>query len=194
MKRILLIIIVLCVSLVMHSCADGNKHQGMLDPNSTNVVVVNGQTSKSEGENLSMTWNEENVQREQDDIYFFMQRYHWKAQPLGSGVYVEILEEGSGPLVNSGDEVSLEYVTQALTGDTVYTSQQSGLKTFMVDKSEEISGLHEAVKMMRKGSRAHIVIPSWRAYGVGGDGNHIRGKMSLAMTVKVTDIQVDKAN
>lgn len=187
MERIVLIVS-LMAGILLASCGGEEKQQGFLDPSSSNVAVVNGPTENESGD-LSMNWNGDNVQREKEDIYFFMQRHHWNAKQLGSGVFVEILEEGSGPLVQSGDEVSLEYVTQALTGDTVYTSQKSGLKNFRVDKSEEISGLHEAVKSLRKGARAHILVPSWRAYGVGGDGDCIRGKMSLAMTVKVADVQ-----
>ena len=76
-----------------------------------------------------------------------------------------------------------------LTGDTVYTSDRDGVKQFKVDKSDEIAGLNEAVKMMRKGERARLVIPSFLAYGVAGDGGRIRGKATLAMYVELVDIQ-----
>ena len=79
-----------------------------------------------------------------------------------------------------------------LSGDTVYSSRKDGLKTFKVDKSDEIMGLHEAVKKMKKGGKAHLVVPSFLAYGVAGDGRRIRGKVSLAMTIEVVDIERNK--
>ena len=85
--------------------------------------------------------------------------------------------------------VTVKYTTVLLTGDTVYSSDRDGLKRFKVDKSDEIAGLNEAVKMMRKGERARLVIPSFLAYGVAGDGDRIRGKVTLAMYVELIDIQ-----
>ena len=53
-------------------------------------------------------------------------------------------------------------------------------------------GLHEAVKKMKRGGSAHLVVPSFLAYGVAGDGRRIRGKVSLAMTIEVVDIERNK--
>ncbi len=58
-----------------------------------------------------------------------------------------------------------------------------------MDKSDEVVGLNEAVKSLRKGGKAHVVIPSFLGYGLAGDGERIRGKVSLAMTIEVVDIQ-----
>ena len=144
---------------------------------------------QKKGDEAAMDWNSVNAAREDEDIDFFIKRYGWKAERRGNGLRVEVLEEGSGPFVKSEDIVTLEYTTCLLTGDTVYSSQVKGPKEFKVDKSDEVVGLNEAVKSLRKGGKAHVVIPSFLGYGLAGDGERIRGKVSLAMTIEVTDIQ-----
>ncbi len=149
------------------------------------------QSDQKEKEDPYLEWNRVNVGREDEDIDFFTNRYGWDVQKTGTGLRIEMLENGTGDLVKSEQTVALEYSTCLLTGDTVYSSAKQGVKQFKVDKSSEIAGLNEAVKMMRKGSKAHLVIPSFLAYGVAGDGQRIRGKVSLAMTVEVVDVQND---
>ena len=146
-------------------------------------------SGKVEKEDPYVDWNRVNVNREDEDIDFFTQRYEWNVKKTGTGLRIEMLRDGEGALIQPEDEVSLEYTTMLLTGDTVYTSRKQGIKEFKVDKSSEIAGLNEAVKMMKKGGEAHLVIPSFLAYGIAGDGERIRGKVSLAMTVKVVDVK-----
>lgn len=134
-------------------------------------------------------WNSVNATREDEDIDFFTERYGWKTERKGNGLRIEVLKEGSGPQIVSEDVVTLEYTTCLLTGDTAYTSKEMGPKTFTVDKSNEIAGLNEAVKSLKKGAKAHVVIPSFLGYGVAGDGQRIRGKVSLAMTIEVVDVE-----
>ena len=60
-----------------------------------------------------------------------------------------------------------------------------GKKVFVVDKSSEITGLHEAVKLLKPGGKANLVIPSHLAYGVAGDGHRIIGQKSVAMKISI---------
>lgn len=147
------------------------------------------QSEKPEEKDPYLDWNRVNVGREDEDIDFFTRRYGWKVQRTGTGLRIEILREGAGSFIGTEDTVTLRYTTCLLTGDTVYSSDNQGVKQFTVDKSSEIAGLNEAVKMMKKGAKAHLVIPSFLAYGVAGDGERIRGKLSLAMTVEVVDVR-----
>ncbi|MBO4232563.1 MAG: FKBP-type peptidyl-prolyl cis-trans isomerase [Bacteroidales bacterium] len=127
------------------------------------------------------------LRMEDEDIQLFLKRYGWNTDKKESGLYIEVLETGSGETFKEGDEVQLDYVTQLLDGEVVYSSKEDGVKKFKVDKSEEIAGLHEAVKYLRHGARARIVLPSYLAYGVAGDGNKIKGRKSLAMTIEISD-------
>jgi len=153
-----------------------------------NGVVLVKESNAKEKPDPYVEWNKMNVNREEEDIDFFVKRYGWEMQKLGIGLRIQVLDAGQGDLIKSEDVVTLKYTTLLLTGDTVYSSAKEGEKIFKVDKSEEIVGLHEAVKMMKKGGRARLVIPSFLAYGIAGDGVRIRGKASLAMQIEIVDV------
>lgn len=180
-----LVFILLAFLFVFCGCQE-KKDSGSTDEK---YAEFESKSHQKNGEEAAMDWNSVNAAREDEDIDFFLQRYGWNAERRGNGLRVEVLEEGSGPFVKSEDIVTLEYTTCLLTGDTVYTSKVKGPKEFKVDKSDEVVGLNEAVKSLRKGGKAHVVIPSFLGYGLAGDGERIRGKVSLAMTIEVTDIQ-----
>lgn len=134
-------------------------------------------------------WNRVNVEREDEDIAFFVKRYGWEMEKSGTGLRMQILEEGSGATIQSEDEVTLNYTTLLLTGDTIYSSQESGPKKFCVDKSNEAEGLNEAVKRLKCHGKARLVIPSFLGYGLAGDGQRIKGKVSLAMIIEVVNVE-----
>ena len=170
----------LAISLCVLLSSCGKKETG---------IVHIQQSDKPQQEDPYVKWNQVNVEREEEDIDFFLQRYGWTMQKTGTGLRYQCVREGKGNHPQAEQVVTLKFTTFLLTGDTVYTSDRDGLKQFKVDKSDEIAGLNEAVKMMRKGERARLVIPSFLAYGVAGDGNRIRGKVTLAMEVEMVDIQ-----
>ena len=178
-----------CILLIISLfCFHGCKENKAKEPDFVRIQ----QSDKPEKEDPYLKWNQMNVGREDEDIDFFTRRYGWNVERTGTGLRYESIKEGSGQPVQTEDVVTLEYTTCLLSGDTVYSSRKDGLKTFKVDKSDEIMGLHEAVKKMKKGGKAHLVVPSFLAYGVAGDGRRIRGKVSLAMTIEVVDIERNK--
>ena len=170
--------LVLPLCILLFSC--GKKESG---------IVHVQQSDKPQQEDPYVKWNQASVGREDEDIDFFVRRYGWEMQKTGTGLRYQCVKEGQGNHPQPEQVVTLKYTTVLLTGDTVYTSDRDGMKQFKVDKSDEIAGLNEAVKLMRKGGRARLVIPSFLAYGVAGDGERIRGKLSLAMYVELIDIQ-----
>ena len=102
-----------------------------------------------------------------------------------TGLRYEITKQGAGKQINIGEVVTLEYETFLLNGKKIYNSNDAGVKKFAVDQSEEIAGLHEAMKLMNHGSEAKLIIPSHLAYGAGGDGNKIKPYQPIIMKIKV---------
>ena len=129
--------------------------------------------------------NKKIVQWESEEIDLFLKRYGWNTTQTGTGLRIEILEPGEGDLFKEGDRVSLDYQTFLLSGEMVYSSDKDGAKEFTVGRSEEITGLHEAMQLLRPGATARLVIPSHLAYGVAGDGDKIKGRVPVAMRVRV---------
>lgn len=183
MKNLLAFHIVVLVLFLCASCHQKDNQEPL------NMVHVQKSNADAQKNDPYVDWNRANVNREDEDIDFFVQRYGWDVEKTGTGLRIEILQKGSGELIQPENVVTLEYTTILLTGDTLYSSKELGKKKFKVDKSDEIPGLNEAVKKMRKNEVAHLVIPSFLAYGVAGDGDRIKGKVSLAMTIKIVDVE-----
>lgn len=147
--------------------------------------VITPAHEKEDAESPLLRGNKKMLALESEDIELFIKRYEWNMIKTATGLRYEIIQKGNGSVPKKGDLVELEYVTQLLSGDTIYTSKERGLKKFQVEKTDEIVGLHEAVQLIPKGSVAHLVIPSYMAYGISGDGDQIFGQHALVMTIKI---------
>jgi FKBP-type peptidyl-prolyl cis-trans isomerase len=105
---------------------------------------------------------------------------------LGSGVRVMETEHGHGPQVNYEDTVTLHYSVEALEGAVIYDSVET---TVVAGRMEPVPGLDAAVRTLREGSRAKVILPSEQAYGVPGDGNRIGHSMELLFDVKILKVR-----
>lgn len=125
------------------------------------------------------------VRTENEHIENYIRRHKWNMRETGSGLRIEITEQGSGPIISKGDYISMEYVTRLITGDKVYSSDEDGIKSFVVGHGGVESGLEEAVLLLRKGSTANIIIPTHLAFGLLGDQKRIPSHSTLIYKIKV---------
>ncbi|WP_157730250.1 gliding motility-associated peptidyl-prolyl isomerase GldI [Tenacibaculum jejuense] len=88
-----------------------------------------------------------------------------------------------------GDVVTIQYSITDFYNSPIYEEQKIEYK---VDKEDFIPALQEGIKLMKKGETITFVIPSYRAYGVTGDGNKIR--MNQTLKSKLTLIDIKKVN
>ena len=154
--------------------------------NNTNPTgVIYNSPTKSEETNPFILGNQKIVELENEDIELFLKRYQWKMKQTDTGLRYEITKKGNGKKIEAGETVTLEYSAFLLTGEKIYDTNEVGIKKFVVDKSEEIVGLHEAVKLMNKGAEARLIIPSHLAYGAGGDGNKIKQYQTIIMKINL---------
>ena len=156
------------ISLI--SCKNRNK----TDENNPQIVV---------NDEMFATANKEAVRKENIQIDDFIRRYKWEMTTSNTGIRYQIYEHGRGVKTKKGDIVTLDYTITFLNGDTVYSSKTEGNKEFMIDKSNEVSGLEEALLLMNQGDRAKLIVPSFRAYGITGDFNKISVKNTLVYDV-----------
>ena len=166
--------------MMLYSCKDKQI---------TGVIDSSGQKPSTAKEDPFIKGNRSIVVLESEEINLFIKRYGWNAEQMGTGLRMEILNKTSGAMPKEGNSVSLKYKTMLLSGELIYSSDELGEKSFVVDKSPEISGMHEAVKKLRVGEKARLIIPSYLAYGVTGDGNLIKGYSPIAMYIELTDIK-----
>ena len=88
-----------------------------------------------------------------------------------------------------GDVVEFTYNITSLYGDTIYSLEELGTKSYAVDKEELISGLQEGIKLMKIGETITFVIPSYRAFGLVGDGDKIGINQTIKSTVTLVNIK-----
>lgn len=95
----------------------------------------------------------------------------------------------STPFPKQGDVVTIQYDIQDLDGNIIYNQATFGLKKYVVDKEDFIPGLQDGIKLMKVGETITFVIPSYRAFGVTGDGNKIGINQSVQSTVSLISIK-----
>lgn len=175
MKRLHILTLCFAVMLLLVHCHNQQ----------TGEVVSKGDKARNDKYAPYVEGNKKILRWETEEMELFIERYGWKMQRTGTGLYLEVLEPGTGECLREGDIATLDYQTFLLSGECIYSSDKDGTKQFTVDRSEEIDALHEAVKLLKPGAKARLVIPSHLAYGVAGDGNKVIGRQPLAMTITV---------
>lgn len=112
------------------------------------------------------------------------------AAKTGAGVFVEILEQGSGPAIDSGKTVSVMYKGSTLAG-VVFDSNLDNTfghtdpLTFTVGTGQMIKGFDDGVKLLKQGSKARIYIPSMLAYAGQPPSDKIKPFEALIFEVEI---------
>ncbi|TXD49599.1 MULTISPECIES: gliding motility-associated peptidyl-prolyl isomerase GldI [unclassified Polaribacter] len=88
-----------------------------------------------------------------------------------------------------GDEVVFEYNITDLNDTIIYSKKDLGLKNYVVDKEDFISGLQKGIKLMKIGETITFVIPSYSAFGIAGDAHKIGINQSIKSTVTLINIK-----
>ncbi len=132
--------------------------------------------------------HKEAVRKESIQINDFLSRYKWNVKRSGTGLYYDIYKTTNAPTIRNGNRVLLDYTIIFLNGDTVYSSLIDGKKEFIIGKSNEVSGLEEALLMMGKGEKAKLIVPSYLAFGITGDFNKISINNTLVYDIEVVDV------
>lgn len=89
----------------------------------------------------------------------------------------------------TGKEVIIEYNITSLNDSIIYSKEELGLKKYIVDKEDFISGIQKGIKLMKKGETITFVIPSYSAFGIAGDNNRIGVNQSIKSTVTLINIK-----
>ncbi len=133
--------------------------------------------------------NKAYIKVEDQQIDDYLNRRNWNFIRTKSGLRYLIYKKGVGREIKSGDVVTIEYSISLIRGEEIYSSKKLGDKTFQVDKSDEPSGLHQVIKLLRVGDRAKVVMPSYLAYGLIGDENKIPSKATLFYDIYVKKVK-----
>ncbi len=133
--------------------------------------------------------NTQLVTLEDESIKNFIESEGWEMTETGTGLHWMQLENGKGEKAKTGQIASIEYSLSLLSGEVVYSSESTGIKSFKIGKGGVESGLEEGILFLKIGDKARFVLPSHLAYGLQGDGQSIPRKASLVYEVKLIDLK-----
>jgi len=129
------------------------------------------------------------VNEEEEEIQNYINRHHYQPVATGTGLRYQVLHHGQGDTIAEGQLVTLEYELKNIMGDVIYNSENDGAKSFVVGHGDVETGLDEAVRHLRQGDIAVVIIPSHLGYGLHGDQKDIPGCSTLIYMLKVVDVK-----
>jgi FKBP-type peptidyl-prolyl cis-trans isomerase len=93
-----------------------------------------------------------------------------KAQKTASGAWVEVINPGTGNLVDSGNYISVDYTGTSFSGKKFDSNTDPAFNhiqplSFIVGAGQMIKGFDEGVRFLRPGGSAKVYIPSMLGYG-----------------------------
>jgi FKBP-type peptidyl-prolyl cis-trans isomerase len=107
-----------------------------------------------------------------------------------SGLKVEILQEGKGPVPQKGQTVIVHYTGTLENGKKFDSSRDRGQPfSFVLGKGQVIRGWDEGFALMKVGSKARLTIPPQLGYGSRGAGNVIPPNATLIFDVELIGVK-----
>ena len=168
--------LILMLLLVSFSCDEKN-------PTPSQPITKGEMKSSMEKANRYL------LNEEAEDIENYVKRHGLNMTTTGTGLRYQILKQGSEQKIEKGEVVTLEYELHSIAGDLIYSSENDGVKSFIVGEGTVESGLDEAMTYLHRGDVAKLIIPFHLGYGLHGDDNRIPEYATLVYTIKIIDNQ-----
>ena len=145
--------------------------------------------TKSEMKSSMEKANRYMLNEEEEDIENYVKRHGLTMTTTGTGLRYQILKQGSEQRIEKGELVTLEYELHSIAGDLIYSSENDGVKSFVVGEGGVESGLDEAMSYLHRGDVAKLIIPFHLGYGLHGDDDKIPEYATLVYTIEIKDNQ-----
>ena len=142
--------------------------------------------TKEESINMHSTFAAE---EEEEIENFLSHRPDWKCTRTGTGLRYFIYHKSENKdTARVGDEVLVDFEISLLDGTICYSSENDGPESFIVEKTDIESGLHEGMQYMCTGDKAKFILPSHMAHGMIGDTEKIPPMMPTVYDITLISI------
>ena len=152
--------------------------------------------------------NKARVEEELATIEAYIAENNIDAYATEEGVFVEIIEPGTGEKAQAGQQVKVAYKGYVLDGTVFDTSIEEEAKAagvynpgrayepygFTMVTGSVIQGWHIGVGELAEGGKAKLIIPSRYAYGPQARGPVIKANSILVFDVELVEIVDDENN
>lgn len=138
--------------------------------------------------NLKTTYPEETA-KAAEALSSFLSKNKVVAEPMESGLYYVVIQEGNGEKPQIGNMVTMHYTGKLLDG-TVFDSsvERDQPFSFPLGVGRVIPGWDEGVQLMSKGEKGVLYIPYYLAYGE-RDMGEIPSFSNLVFEVELVDFE-----
>lgn len=107
-----------------------------------------------------------------------------------SGLQIDIITEGTGPLPTKGQKVDVHYVGTLEDGTKFDSSRDRGQPiSFILGQGMVIEGWDEGIALLKVGTRAKLTIPPELGYGKSGAAGVIPPNATLIFDVELINAQ-----
>ncbi len=111
-------------------------------------------------------------------------------EPTESGIYFKELITGKGDKPVDGNTVTIQYIHYNMDGTVLQSSYENETPfTYMVGKGAVIKGWEETIKLMSKGGKAWMLIPSNLGYGDYERRKELKPYSPLVFELELVDIK-----
>ncbi len=133
--------------------------------------------------------NQNQVKGEQYVIKKFVEDNNLNMQVTGTGLWYKITKTRDGIPVEKDKVISLNYEVMLMDSTICYSSDEDGVKTFLVGRGGVESGLEEGILLLKEGDEATFILPSHLAHGLVGDDNKIPSRAIIQYKVEVLKVK-----
>ena len=142
-------------------------------------------------QDVSSDMNATFAEEENAEIDAFLERYpDWDMTETGTGLrYMVYYSSEEGDSARVDDVAHVKFEISLLDGTVCYTSEEDGTESFMVEKTDVESGLHEGIKFMKEGDKAKFILPSHMAHGLIGDTDKIPPLSTVIYDIELIKVE-----
>lgn len=141
----------------------------------------------------SVSYHKEVNEREQLSISLYLEQHpalKKTIQTTESGLRYAIVQSNpKGVLGRAGQTASLILNVGLLDGTSCYATESDVYDEIPIDRNDKESGLNEALKLMRTGERARLILPNHLAHGLVGDLANIPPLAILVVDVTLIEVR-----
>lgn len=149
------------------------------------------QSNRNWSDNHSVDFNQEINEREQLQIRLFLEHNKsLKMKLTDSGLRYMIYKKNNGDtLAKSGQMIYSRIKVELLNGTVCHETPKGETENFVLEHSNKESGIHEALRLMKKGERAKLILPSHLAHGLLGDRDKIPPQSILYIDLELVELK-----
>jgi len=141
----------------------------------------------------SVSYHKEINEREQLSISLYLEQHQALKKSLlttESGLrYAIVKSNPKGILGRYGNTASLILKIGLLDGTLCYETESDLYDEIPIDRNDKESGLNEALKLMKTGEQATLILPNHLAHGLVGDLKNIPPLAILVVDVQLIELR-----